>query len=123
MISTIASAEEVYRNQIGPYSHQDEWWLWVPSLQQGYNHLNGFCAAIQTTLQGIKEGMWLELLGSPSEDFTKIFVRQFPWLPIKTGAISIEPAMAVLHFEAGKLNSRKSMVTPYLPHLSYTREE
>ena len=30
MISTIASAEEVYKSQIGPYNHQDELWFWIP---------------------------------------------------------------------------------------------
>ena len=35
MISTIASADEVYKRQIGPYQHKDELWIWIPSTRQG----------------------------------------------------------------------------------------
>lgn len=117
MISTIASADEVYRNQIGPYEHQDELWFWIPPTQQGYNHLNSFLAGFQYGAQGIKESMSLEFLGSPNNEFMKIFSHHFPDIPKTVSSAGTGTPLAILHFKAGALNSRKSMITPYLPRI------
>jgi hypothetical protein len=117
MISTIASADEVYKNHIGPYKHQDELWFWVPPTQQGYSHLNSFLAGFQYGVKGLKEKMSVEFLGSPSQEFMKIFSLHFPEIPKKTSNVQISMPIAILHFTAGALNSRKSMITPYLPRL------
>lgn len=117
MISTIASADEVYKNQIGPYEHQDELWFWVPSTHQSYNHLNSFLASFQYGVKKLKESLSLEFLGSPSQEFMKIFTHHFPDIPKKVTATQTSEPVAILRFKAGALNSRKSMVSPYLPKL------
>ena len=55
MISTIASAEEVYQNHIGSYSHQDELWFWIAPTQQGFDHLNSFLAGFHYCIKNFKD--------------------------------------------------------------------
>ncbi len=117
MISTIASADEVYKNQIGPYDHQDELWFWIPHTQQGYNHLNSFLAGFQYGVQGIKDTMSVEFLGSPNPECMKIFAHHFPEIPQIISQNETGTPLAILRFNAGALNSRKSMITPYLPRI------
>lgn len=117
MISTIASAEEVYHSRIGPYKHQDELWFWVPDKQQAYDHLTSFLSGFQSVIAELKE-MSVEFLGPNAEEFARIFAHHFPPMPQK---ISPHPKtglpIAVLRFKAGSLNSRKSMITPFIPRM------
>ncbi len=119
MISTIASAEEVYTKRVGNYSHRDELWFWIPPTQQAYDHLATFLAGFQYAVREIKDQMILEFLGSNSEDYVKVFSQNFSSI----STIIIEHAekeplpIAILRFKAGALNSRKSMITPYIPRL------
>lgn len=118
MISTIASAEEVYTNTVGSYEHQDELWIWAAPTQQGYSHLNSFLTGFQSAIKKIKEGMSLEFFGENSEEFLKIFNLHFADIPKNTAATTkVEMPFAVLRFKAGALNSRKSMISPFLPRL------
>lgn len=118
MISTIASAEEVYRNMVGPYSHSDELWFWIPETQQGNDHLNSFLAGFQYAVKGIKDSMALEILGPNAHDFVQAFSQHFPEVPRKVAPNNQDGMpIAILRFKAGSLNSRKSMITPFLPRL------
>ncbi len=118
MISTIASAEEVYRNMVGPYSHSDELWFWIPETQQGNDHLNSFLAGFQYAVKGIKDSMSLEILGPNAHDFVQAFSQHFPEVPRKVAPNNQDGMpIAILRFKAGSLNSRKSMITPFLPRL------
>lgn len=117
MISTIASADEVYKSQIGPYQHQDELWFWTPPTRQGYNHLNSFLAGFQYGVKNLRTELSLEFLGSPPQEFIAIFSHHFPDVPVEKTFTHMHSFMAILRFQAGALNSRKSMITPYLPRL------
>lgn len=117
MISTIASAEEVYKNQIGPYLHKDELWFWTPPTQQGYRHLNSFLAGFQYAMKEFKTTLSLEFLGTPSGEFMEVFEHHFSEIPKKITHPDASPPIAVLRFKPGAVNSRKSMITPYLPRL------
>jgi hypothetical protein len=117
MISTIASAEEVYKNQVGPYKHQDELWFWTPPTQQGYHHLNSFLAGFQYAVKDLTKSMSLEFLDSPSDELIHLFSLHFPEIPKNQLHLKALTPIAILRFQAGTLNSRKSMITPYLPRL------
>jgi hypothetical protein len=118
MISTIASADEVYKNQIGPYHHQDQLWFWTPLTQQGLNHLNSFLAGFQQGAKNLKESMSLEFLGPKCEEYLQIFSHHFPHISQKIVSNSPDKTpVVILHFKAGGLNSRKAMISPYLPQL------
>lgn len=119
MISTIASADEVHQNQIGPYAHQDELWFWVPAKQQAYDHLISFLSGFQSVTHGLKDSMSVEFLGSNAEDYAKIFSHHFFAIPQRVApqAKTLDLPIAVLRFKAGTLNSRKSVITPFIPRL------
>jgi hypothetical protein len=119
MISTIASAEEVYHNQIGPYSHQDEVWFWIPPTQLARDHLSSFLANFQQVAPSIKDQQaHVEFLGSNAEEYQQIFDQNFIAIRKKVSSKAYEGLpVAVLRIKAGSLNSRKSMVTPFIPRL------
>lgn len=119
MISTIASAEEVYQNQIGPYPHSDELWFWITPTQQARDHLASFLASFQHIAKGLQnEEMHLEFLGPNADVYKQIFDQNFLPIPQKLAANPEKGLpIAILRFKAGTLNSRKSMITPFIPKL------
>jgi hypothetical protein len=115
MISTVASAHDVYEDKAGEYQHQDEMWFWVPQTQKAYDHLNSFLTAFQTAHQ-FGANASLEFLDSGMEEVKEIFERNCSGIPIKlTDCARLHLPVAILRFKAGFLNSRKAMVSPYLP--------
>lgn len=117
MISTIAGAEEVYQDQVVSYAHEDELWLWTPSTPCGYRHLNSFLSGFQHAIKNLKINLSLELLDNPSEEFINLFNIHFPDILKKEVTTQTKIPMAVLRYKAGSLNSRKSMISPFLPRL------
>ncbi|MBA2368713.1 MAG: hypothetical protein H0V82_06785 [Candidatus Protochlamydia sp.] len=117
MISTIASAEEVFKNLIGPYIHQDELWFWIPSTQAAHDHLNSFLAGFQHAVKELKTTMSLELSALENPDYAKLFAHHFPEIVHSTYSQASNLPIAILRFKAGTLNSRKSMISPFLPRL------
>ncbi len=117
MISTIAGAEDLYAGSEGEYKHQDELWIWIPFTEQSIEHLKGFLSAFSGSPQIQKEGLCIEFHSDKAKDYERIFTESF--LPahkktiIKKGSLPI----AVLKFKAGMINSRKAMISPYLPKL------
>lgn len=118
MISTIASAEEVYTNAVGHYSHQDELWFWIPATRQAYDHLATFLAGFQSITKEFKDSISVEFLGPNADEYARIFAQNFFSLPTTISPTSDTGLpLAILRFQAGALNSRKSMITPFIPRL------
>lgn len=118
MISTIPSAQEVFKDTIGNYSHQDEIWFWTPDTQRAFDHLAVFLSGFQGSPEIIQNHLSVEFLQSNLRETQQIFSRNFGIATIKwreKGRQQIP--IAVLQFKAGSINSRKSMITPYLPRL------
>lgn len=121
MISTIHSAEDLYSGTQGEYPHKDELWFWIPTSEEGIEHLKGFLDAFSSApvvLEGQKE-MDVEFLGGNAEEFEAIFKESFLPIPMRFTQPKQGESLplAVLHFKAGTINSRKAMVSPYLPKL------
>lgn len=116
MISTIASAEEVYRNQIGHYDHKDELWILTSPSQQGRDHLNSFLSGFQHAVRSFIDTMTLELSGPHVNEYARVFHNNFSSIPTTISEKNGLP-IAILRFKAGALNSRKSMITPFLPKI------
>lgn len=116
MISTIPSATEVYEDKVGHYTHQDELWFWVPSTQKAYDHLSSFLTGFQAG-QKLGSNVSIEFL-QPDERLRQAFISNWSDLSVreKTKKLPDLP-IAILRFDAGLLNSRKAMITPYLPRL------
>ena len=116
MISTISSADEVYHGTIPKDQHRDELWLWVPPGPEGYDRLTRFLRAIQNSPEMECNTLSLELPGANAEKLDLIFKQNFRKIPQKQVVGSMDGLpIAILRFDPGSLNSRKSMITPYLP--------
>lgn len=114
MISTIASAREVYEGQGGGYAHQDELWFWIPRTELAQRHLASFLSAFQGAKEIAQKELTLELPGEFAEEMEEIFLRNFLPVSIKRGQEKRGP-LAILHYQAGSINSRKAIISPYLP--------
>jgi hypothetical protein len=118
MISTVASAEDLYAGVEGKYTHRDELWLWIPFTEQSIEHLKSFLNAFQSCPQVVQNTCSAEFYGPKAKEYEHIFAESF--LPMSKAQVIADKQsapLAILKYTAGTLNSRKAMITPYLPHL------
>lgn len=119
MISTIPGADDVYSGKEGHFAHQDELWIWIPMEEQPIEHLKMFLNSFRNSPQIAKNPIEVEFLGENARELEKIFKESFLTFTKreteKEKKISIP--VAILRYKAGLLNSRKAMVSPYLPKL------
>ncbi len=117
MISTIPGAEEVYAGEPLSWTHRDEMWLWVAPTQKAMERLIYFLNAFHTTPAVQNNDMKAVFFGDNWHELQQAFEHNFP-------AATCAPAhdakteklpIAVLYFKPGTINSRKAMITPYLP--------
>lgn len=111
MISTIASAKEVFEGTAAQYEHRDEFWFWIPPTAQGQAHLGSFLSGFQMAKEVMQQEMTLEA----GRDLLQTFSQNFK--PVTHQRREGDQSIAILTFKAGSINSRKSMVSPYLPQL------
>lgn len=113
MISTIVSADEVYSGSQEKYSHKDELWIWIPSDDEAIELLKRFLRAFQSS-PGLKNmPLEVEFLGKRVEELSQIFKESFSEVTEKISDENLP--VAILRFNPGALNSRKALVTPFLP--------
>lgn len=113
MISTIVSAEEVFRGQTGRYAHKDEVWIWVPEKEIAIERLRRFLTAFQQS-PGLKDNpLEIECIGPRADELKLVFQESFLRVPLTTA--KGKASLAVIYCKAGSLNSRKAMVSPFLP--------
>lgn len=118
MTSTITGADEVHSGNAGKYAHKDEMWIWIPTTQLATEHLTNFLNAFSNAPEIVKNNIEVEFLGTNAADLEEIFIQNFRSIPRKTAATLREDfPIAILRYNAGSINSRKSMITPYLPRL------
>ncbi|NGX45075.1 MAG: hypothetical protein K940chlam2_00217 [Chlamydiae bacterium] len=116
MVSTVAGAEDLFSGTGGKYRHRDELWIWVPSSEQAVDHLKRFLNAFQASPQVEENDFEVEFLGSNGNELSQIFKESFKEIPHHFAEKETLP-IAVLRYKAGTLNSRKAMISPYLPKL------
>ena len=117
MISTVPGAEDVFAAKAGAYAHQDELWIWIPSDEQAIEHLKSFLNAFRFSPQVMENVLEVEFLGDNGRVLDQIFQESFLDIPRKESAKKISVPVAVLRYRAGSINSRKAMISPYLPKL------
>ncbi len=117
MISTIASAEEVFTNQETPYQHLDELWISVANSQTALSHLNSFLANFSPATKELLTHLELEIFDQTNSEFSQIFKQHYPNISLQFNTKQEKMPLAILRFNAGALNSRKTMITPFLPRL------
>lgn len=118
MISTIPNAQEVFNGTIGHYRHKDELWFWVPPAQTAYDHLAIFLSTFKSAPEVVNNNLEVEFLSDNLHEVEQIFARNFLPIPTKRrGKDEPQIPIAILRYKAGSINSRKSMISPYLPRL------
>ena len=120
MISTVPSADDMHAGKVGEYAHQDELWLWVPMEEQAVGQLKSFLDAFRQSPQIASSEMEVEFLGDNGKLLEQIFHESFKPLLKKTSYADkkISAPVAILRYRAGLLNSRKAMISPYLPKIT-----
>ncbi len=116
MITTIASADEVYQGKTGNWKHQDELWIWAAPSQMGSLHLVNFLNAFMLCPAIQQNEIQVDFLGKNAQELDLIFSQNFP-KATRQKHVEQNLPIAVLRFKAGILNSRKAFITPYLPRL------
>ncbi len=115
MTSTIVNAEEVHKGTVGKYRHKDQMWIWIPKHEMAVEHLKSFLNSFQRS-SGLKNNpLQVEFLGANGDELAAIFKESFFDIPQKR--VKKNLPIAVLKYRAGSLNSRKAMVSPFLPAL------
>jgi hypothetical protein len=118
MISTIASADEVFSGHVGNWEHQDEMWLWIPPTQRAMEHLVGFLNSLYPTPIVQDTNMSVELSTSDNaHELSEAFAQNFPKVPRRAVSSPNNLPITILRFKAGAINSRKAQISPYLPRL------
>jgi len=117
LISTVPGAEDVYKNEEKVSKHQDELWLWIPQQEQAIEHLKSFLNAFRFSPAASQHPMDVEFLGDKDQTLSQIFTESFFQISQKTSTIKTPAPVAILRYKAGLLNSRKAMISPYLPKL------
>lgn len=117
MISTVAGAEDLYTGTEGNYAHRDEIWLWIPFSEQSIEHLKSFLNAFSTCPQVMNNQLSVSFYGSRAKEYDHIFTESFLSIPKEIIVDKGHPPIAIVHFLAGTINSRKAMITPYLPRV------
>ncbi len=118
-ISTIASAQELFKGGKISYDHQDEMWFWIPHTELAIEKLKLFLSGFKKSKAAEKLQFEVEFIGNNARELSQIFKESF--LPIKH-ILPEKPEdlpIAILRYNAGGLNSRKAMIAPYLPCLDH----
>lgn len=121
MITTIASAKELFKGEEIDYTHLDEMWIWVPDTELALEHLKLFLSGLKGLPALETFHFSVEFHGKKAKEFSQVFKESFSNIPhvLPSEAFATEEIpVAVLRFRAGLLNSRKAMIAPYLPNLT-----
>jgi hypothetical protein len=118
MISTIPGAEDVYAGNEGNYDHKDELWIWIPQTEQAVQHLKSFLSSFKQQPAIVNNDVKVEFLGENADILDQIFNESFAGISKERANDSKKSLpIAVLTYRAGSLNSRKAMISPYLPKI------
>ncbi|MFW9877318.1 MAG: hypothetical protein ACFFG0_29870, partial [Candidatus Thorarchaeota archaeon] len=115
MISTIRGAKEVFDGSYKEYKHKDELWIWIPEKDTAKIHLKKFLINFLKFLKSKDPNFEIEVKGNKTKILEDIFseITNVEIKKIKQKKTSI----AIIKYKAGSINSRKSMISPYLPKL------
>ncbi|MDN3509617.1 MAG: hypothetical protein P0S93_06390, partial [Candidatus Neptunochlamydia sp.] len=118
-ISTIASAEELFKGGKISYNHRDEMWFWVPPMELAIEKLKLFLSGFKGSLAAQKLNFEVEFLGKNAKELSQTFKESFLEVNHILPKDLEDLPIAILRYNAGGLNSRKAMIAPYLPRLDY----
>lgn len=116
MISTVPGAEEVHQGELEKYTHPDEMWIWIPETDLAAEHLKLFLSQFKGSPGMQTPSIKVRCEGERAKELAAIFKESFLKLEIEIAAEQ-KVSYAVISYPAGTLNSRKALVSPFLPKL------
>ncbi len=118
MLSTIASAEELYQGKELDCSQKDELWFWIPHTEVAIAHFKLFLNAFRRSKRIQGEEMEVEFSGENANELSLIFKESFAPISHTLSDDKKGLPLAILRYRSGLLNSRKVYIAPYLPSLA-----
>jgi hypothetical protein len=115
MVSTIAGASEVFSGAEPAYKHQDELWLWIPFNESSVQHLKEFLHAFSSSSALHKQVFTAECVGKEGRAYADLLKESFVSMGQVTVVGTDAVSLVVLKFKPGLINSRKALITPFLP--------
>lgn len=117
MISTIPSAEDIFHPDNSQHSHQDEIWFWVPTTELALSHLAIFLSGFKNLQEINRDRSTVIVEGLNADNLLSVFQQNFPIFEAFKKDLAKSESVAILQFSAGLINSRKAMISPFLPSL------
>lgn len=114
MLSTVASAEDLFEGHELTYSHKDQLWLWIPMTELSIEHLRLFLNNFKNAPHIVNNEIEVDFLGDNAAELKQIFKESFSRSALRIADKTDGPPIAVMHYNAGSLNSRKAAISPYL---------
>jgi hypothetical protein len=120
MVSTLIGLEGLYEKSALAISHFDEIWIYVPDTQDGgMTHVRSFFNSFlgsSDTQAAVKK---VTLLGHNEllDEVIKLSILTQVVCPYELLPSELGGCLIVIEVVAGSMNSRKAMITPYLPKL------
>lgn len=115
MISTVAGASEVFSGETPVYHHKDELWLWIPFTPSSVQHLKEFLRAFSSAPALSHQVFTAKCSGAEGKTFAQIIQESFTSIADVTVSEADRESLLVLQFQPGLINSRKALITPFLP--------
>lgn len=113
MISTVASAEELFSDSFEKPNYKDEIWFWIPHDKRAEHYFQNFLTDFVKSPKAEKQQLEVELFGNKSH-YESIFKYVFSHKPISIIHAHDKLDMAVLKVEVGSIKSRKSDIAANL---------
>ena len=117
MVSTVPSADELFKGEKKECLHKDQMWVWVPFSDLSVEHLKLYLTAMKKSpkMQEQKDNVELAFFGEHAKELSTIFKESFLRALHKFPDVKTKTSYAAIFYKVGSINSRKAMVTPYLP--------
>ena len=117
MISTLASAKQLYTGKSSQHPHNDELWIWIPDYETSIGHLQFFLTTWKQLPELEKNIISIELYGKDSTIYEHVLKETlFNNLKI-THFPKYKFSICIIYYRAGSMNSRKAMISPFLPKI------
>lgn len=116
MVSTIAGAQDVFQGNKQAFTHQDSLWIWTPLEQRPLDHLVYFLRGLRYAKEVEKLEIHIEIQASNPLPIQSLIEQNFVFKTLNSKPSAMkEGALITMHFQAGSMNSRKAVISPYLP--------
>lgn len=120
MVSTLTGLEGTIEHKDSKTVHHDEIWLFIPKNQDaGMTHLRSFCNNFGASTGAQKSVKKVRIQGKNEffEDLVATTLEPLLKVPVELEKGDNENPLIILEVTPGSMNSRKAMITPFLPKL------